>query len=403
MKKVAFGALFAGLLVACGGGKSNPDGPVIVTVDSGTDGGDTSVCNVVAQSGCDTGEKCTWVRVAASDTQQLGQVGCVPDGSIDANAACAYGAAGSATGYDDCKAGLICLASSKTDMAAGECRPICDLTAASGATGACPTNYGCSQYSHFFSNSSSDTPVAGVCDPLCDPLTNSLLDTSAGDPTNCGGGLDSTSGLPVLGCYGLPSGDANPSEFTCSGAGDDAKKMDADATSTDGNIYLNGCAVGYIPLLYAATGSTSVICTAFCKPAPTNINTPANKNGEVGSGSTCIDKGGIASHECKYWWWFEDATTPVSQWSNGLGFCMNIANYMYDSTGDGTADTGFPSCAAQDPTKYTYDTTMMTTDDLYWGCGPVPTSLKNVPKHAPSPLKPLLTPAQMMQLAKTMN
>src|SRR5690242_18098144 len=130
MKKLVFGALLAGLVAACGGGSSgHPDGHIIIGDGDGGIDATIGICNLITQTGCNAGEKCTWVRVAASDTQQLGQLGCVPEGDVTVDAACAYGAAGTATGYDDCIKGYICLASPRGDMAQGTCRQICDLSA----------------------------------------------------------------------------------------------------------------------------------------------------------------------------------------------------------------------------------------------------------------------------------
>ena len=101
MKKLAFGALFVGLLVACGGGDDNK----IKLVDTNTV--DTpSVCNPLTQAGCMAGEKCTWLLDALMP-QYVGHVGCAPDGTAAQGEACMYGAPG-ASGYDNCKSGLVC-------------------------------------------------------------------------------------------------------------------------------------------------------------------------------------------------------------------------------------------------------------------------------------------------------
>src|ERR1700690_3633260 len=91
MKKLAFGALVAGLLavVACGGSKSNnntPDAVVIVTQPDAA----VTTCNPIAQTGCQTTEKCTWIRVAASASSQIGQLGCVPTGDKLLNGTCTW-------------------------------------------------------------------------------------------------------------------------------------------------------------------------------------------------------------------------------------------------------------------------------------------------------------------------
>src|SRR5438552_18767217 len=62
MKKLAFGALFVGLMVACGG-NSNSKSNKTITLDGIGSGTDASVliCNPLTQTGCTTGQKCTWV------------------------------------------------------------------------------------------------------------------------------------------------------------------------------------------------------------------------------------------------------------------------------------------------------------------------------------------------------
>src|SRR5262245_38931909 len=95
MKQLVFGAL-AGFLVACGGGGGN--NPIHV-IDSGSGGSDMT-CNVLTQTGCNAGEKCTWIHDQTNPTP-LGHIGCAPDGTAATGAACMYGADGP-MGYDNC-------------------------------------------------------------------------------------------------------------------------------------------------------------------------------------------------------------------------------------------------------------------------------------------------------------
>src|SRR4051794_5833132 len=103
MQKLAFGALFVGLLVACGGGNDNKI--KIVDGNTGDTGGDT--CNVLTQTGCNAGEKCTWIHDQTTPTP-LGHIGCTADGTVAAGAACTYGADGP-TGFDNCTKGNVCV------------------------------------------------------------------------------------------------------------------------------------------------------------------------------------------------------------------------------------------------------------------------------------------------------
>src|SRR5262245_11412257 len=168
-KNSGFGALLPGRRVACGGSKSNPDAIVVVS-DTPT----TTVCDPVAQTGCNANEKCTWIRDVATASQQVGHLGCAPSLGTDVavDAACTWGTAGATTGFDNCAKGLQCNASSTKDMAPGKCQTICDDTALDGAAGACTGKYACGLWHNYYANSTdTGNPKYGLCDPTCDPLT----------------------------------------------------------------------------------------------------------------------------------------------------------------------------------------------------------------------------------------
>lgn len=85
---------------------------------------------------------------------------CVPDGTVSLGEACSRGPAGETTGYDDCIAALYCIDGACQDV----CGPYEDSTAV------CPTGFACTRYADTFSNADED-PAAGICNPACDPLT----------------------------------------------------------------------------------------------------------------------------------------------------------------------------------------------------------------------------------------
>src|SRR3569623_2852629 len=93
MQKLALGALCAALLVACGNSSANK---VHIVTDSGSGSGSGAACNVLAQTGCNTGEKCTWIYalVSADGTNILGHVGCAPEGDKAETAHCPHHAPG---------------------------------------------------------------------------------------------------------------------------------------------------------------------------------------------------------------------------------------------------------------------------------------------------------------------
>src|SRR5262245_5271170 len=114
MKKPAIGGLFAALLVAsgCGGnaklmaaGADAPSGP----------------CNPIAQTGCPTSEKCTWI--VDQDTPTIvGHIGCVAlTGTEAADGTACTGGPG-VIGFDNCVAGDICVNS----LSGPACEKICD-------------------------------------------------------------------------------------------------------------------------------------------------------------------------------------------------------------------------------------------------------------------------------------
>src|SRR5512140_1854828 len=82
MRKLAFGALFVGLVaivaVACGGSDNNTK--KVKLIDSGSGSG-SDVCNVLTQTGCDTGQMCTWIVDMADMTSSVGHIGCAPAGT----------------------------------------------------------------------------------------------------------------------------------------------------------------------------------------------------------------------------------------------------------------------------------------------------------------------------------
>ena len=318
-----------------------------------TDAGDAStpVCDVIAQTGCAGGEKCAWVRQQTMPVS-VGNIACVPDGTVALGGACS---SGGASGTDDCKKGLACVN--------GSCRTICDP-----AVDSCDANHACSTYAGLFA-SSNVQPAAGVCDPACNPLTQTLLtDGSA----NCGGTIVNTMPPhPSLGCYGFPSISAAPTKFTCSSAGPATNTSDVACNDTNGCgtasfPYTNGCAPGFIPLLQQSTVNPTFICVALCEPGNTSATAQANAHGKVGSTYTCPAMGAAGLHECRFWWWREGPNTPIGPSSNTLGFCYDYSQYQYDSNGDGSPDTPEPSCATLSATGHNYSATI--TDTQFWGC-----------------------------------
>jgi len=155
------------VFAACGARDARPDAMIAITDAAPTPDVDicfrnAQTCNPVFQIGCDTGERCTWVRVELGSSG-WGEIGCVPTGTAQVGAACTWGPHGTATGYDDCATGLLCDAPMDVDRATGTCVSICDASAQAGTTGACETALTCQTTVGVFWNAGCPASVVGVC------------------------------------------------------------------------------------------------------------------------------------------------------------------------------------------------------------------------------------------------
>ena len=293
-------------------------------------------CDPLAQTSCPANERCSWV--ATSPT--AGHAVCLPDGTVAQGGACAAGAYGETTGFDDCRRGLAC--------ANGQCQPICKTSPDS-----CGAHFLCTNYSSvFYSNG---TTVAGVCAPTCNPLTQARdYDGAAacGTPT----------GSPALGCFGK-------SVFTCAKVVYPNNKSDAPAAGpASGGFYLNGCAPGYLPVLTAATGSTQTICVALCQPGPTSVGSTAQVAGVTPY--TCPAAGAAAPHECRYWWWLQNTSSALVPRRAQQQHRILHRLHQVHRRQDRRRDDPLPQLHRRSPTAHTYDATL--TDAQYWGCQPYP-------------------------------
>lgn len=358
MKKLAFGALFVGLLVACGGGDSNK----IVIVDSG--GPDAPmVCNPLTQSGCATGEKCTWLLDALMP-QYVGHVGCAPDGSANAGESCMYGAPG-ASGYDNCKKGLVC---GNYRGGAGTCKTVCDQQ---GGMPACDENHVCVTYSGLFSTGDTTPPAGGVCDLACDPLGDNDFDGSGSASnktmTTCGSAA-------TVGCYGYPSYGTPPSTgWSCTNDINSDQlqpvglrhrvecSVENSCADPGPRIYVNSCNQGYLPLLYEASGSMKIICVAMCQPdvcymgncGTVQNQVPSQRAGKAPHKCNLTNRVGTSfdnTEHCQYLWFREvddNGELLTSKTSDTLGFCFDMKKYQYDSNSDNKIDASdkfLPNC-----------------------------------------------------------
>ncbi len=370
MQKLALGALVA-LSVACSG---NSDNKVHIVTDSGSGGSDTA-CNPLTQTGCATGEKCTWIYdlVSADATNILGHVGCAPEGDKAVGDQCTRNAAG-AEGWDDCTKDGFCKA--KRELigpgGVGVCEQVCDNN---GGDPTCAADASCVAYHNIFEDSGMN--VAGVCDKKCDPFAdNDPLHTGSGAPTRPG-----TQCQAYEGCYGYPSSKPQtPTSYSCAREYNTDLHHRDECTDTSGNSLSsanplsqvacatasNGCSEGYMALYYEMTGSMVVVCTAMCKPADCYAgncgSNSANLTGDP-AGRQCIPaqiagtpvpattgSNGVNGDQCVFNWRYEIDTTgnwAMSPYSDTAGWCFQHQLYLYDVNGDmmyDSNDAAPPKC-----------------------------------------------------------
>ena len=312
------------------------------TADSLFCGGDP--CNPLTQTGCCAGYKCTWIDDQDSP-QPLGHIDCVFRGTVPVGEPCTYGQ-GSYPRFDNCEGGAVCWN--------GVCEQLCDPYS---SYAACDASHACITHEGLFGPVGQPV-AAGVCEPACNPLDdNDFLGSGNRTGSACVG---------ASGCYGYPN-DTTPTKWTCDHQRTSLVHRAACTTAdgcanTAGAPYLDGCAQGYLPLLYDVTGSMQIDCIALCKPADCwagNCGT-ASANLVGASPHTCTpaDARGTFNvatatnngDQCMYSWLFEVDTLGNlvrSPTSDTVGFCVDHSKYKYDSNGDGqvtSADSAWPPC-----------------------------------------------------------
>jgi hypothetical protein len=355
MKTLAFQLVLLCGLVACG---SDDKKIMVVTPDA------MKVCDPLLQTDCPAGKKCTWL-VDAQMPNFVGHIGCAPQGTVQLGGECTYGAPGE-TGYDDCAGGLVC-SGFKATTGKGICKQICDQQ---GGMPDCGTEGVCVVYADLFDLGETTPAAAGVCNVGCNPFADNDYDGMGSDfPPRTG----TKCSVASEGCYGAPSGGKAPvTGFSCTrdlhygsatfyGHRQQCITGNGCADPVTMKHYRNSCNQGYIPFLYETTGSTTVVCIAFCEPqncfsgncgsgnearwgkAP-NRCTPADRIGTFDGVGGSNDNG----EHCQFLWYWEidNATRQYlkSQWSDTVGICFDHTKYLYDSNGDNMRDAPYPPC-----------------------------------------------------------
>jgi hypothetical protein len=308
-------ACLAALLAACGGG------PLPCRVHCGHYDAappDAPACDVLAQTGCHDGEKCTWIM----DYPGEGHIGCAPNGTRASDDTCEYGQPG-ATGYDDCTAGLVCNA--------GTCAAICATATTCDASHVCIIDH------DLFANH------VGRCARACDPLA---------DNDALGSGQRGGACVAGQGCYGYPT--PQGTTWTCQLELHPDLVHGSPCTITNGCLasptssFANACAQGYLPIDIGYNGATLVACAALCSPGNTYAGNPDPQYPIGRTPHTCstADARGTfdPSTQCMFSWWFERGGAPTPT-SNTVGLCIDHAAL------------GWPDCA-----------TLSVTDAATFGC-----------------------------------
>jgi hypothetical protein len=128
-----------------------------------------------------------------------------------------------------------------------------------------------------------------------------------------------------------------------------------------GTVYPNSCAAGFGPI---TDKDGNPICTAFCTPVETWSGSKANIGGEIPH--TCAARGAGAASECRFAWFFSSMVPPAALLDE-VGICVDPTGRLYDSNGNGTPDTAWPSCADLANTDTDADGIR---DHEKWGCAP---------------------------------
>ena len=250
---------------------------------------------------------------------------CLPDGVVAEGDACTRGS----DGVDDCEKGLVCIS--------GKCAKICAI----GDHVACAPQGYCLGYSDLFTEGAK--ALAGACKLGCNPVTQ-LTSLSASCGTDMGCYYSDLATGPVATCAQAP---ANPTSY----------EQDDPIT---GNVYVNSCAPGFMPVL---DGSGNPVCTATCAP----VETWSGSTTDIGGAApyTCASRG-ATGYECRFAS-FQSSFGTSDPLLNSIGLCFDPSARMYDSDGNGSLDTVWPSCADLANTDTDADGI---DDNEKWGCAP---------------------------------
>jgi hypothetical protein len=254
-------------LVGCGGDSGGGGdislGDASVSADAPPGGG---ACNPIANTGCPTGQKCTFV--VESTDPVLGRTTCAPDGDKPSGSACTRD---DVSGSDDCEGGSYCQN--------GLCNDICSV-----APDSCGVDATCVHVNNIF-----DDDNVGFCNPPCDVFAQDCLNDEA--------------------CYILITRPGAPT--VCAPArtepGGAAPGLQGEACS-----FINTCTKGYGCLLNnAPMDATGLECAFLCDAA-------------MSGGPTCATEGPGPQFVCRQINMFYGDVPDVP---DEIGFCVDPTEF----------------------------------------------------------------------------
>lgn len=237
------------------------------------------------------------------------------------------------TGYDNCVAGSLC----SSHGGSAVCRAICDEF---GESRPCDASHACFYDPAIFAPGEPGT-IPAVCLDACDPLADNDFDGSGSALTRAG----SACGSAIIGCYGtVGTGTMARTHFGCLREEhyDLALRHRAECTVATGCVDSNNlvdelaCSQGYMPLLTEATGVSTTVCIALCKPLDCYAgNCGSNNDSRLGAAPhRCTPPDAVGNfgsgEECAYFWYLErdsDGTIDRSPFSDTLGFSFDHSKY----------------------------------------------------------------------------
>lgn len=242
-------------------------------------------CDPVTQTGCVTGQKCTYIQGTSNHT------GCATDGTTPIGGSC------TSAGVDDCVGGSYCQG--------GECVAICSTS---------PDTCGSSAQCQLYANTFDDRTNVGLCVSVCNPL----------DVTSCGSGemcaLVISSGIATC----QPVGGTSTSGASNCAANPGTQGCDC--------MYLNACNPGYGCLLVNdPSNPTGNVCAFFCDPT------------QGGAGPSCSSAtGGGSNFSCRQLMTFYTDATNVDP---AVGLCID-PNGVWSGVCAGCIDSTQPGCGS---------------------------------------------------------